>query len=800
MRPGSLSRKQSALIRSRHLSVACAAVVLGLGSGLALGAGSVPLYRQANAPIEQRVEDLLARMTLEEKVAQLGSVWLSKDAIMDARGRFDPAKASKFIPHGIGQIARPSDSVGLGERAVTPNRSVRDTVAFINAAQKWATTRTRLGIPILFHAEALHGYMAPGGTSFPQAIALASTWDPELVEKVFSIVAREVRSTGTHLVLAPVIDVGRDPRWGRIEETYGEDPFLVAEIGIAAIRGFQGDALPLAPGKVFATLKHMTGHGQPESGTNVGPAMVSERVLRDVFLWPFEQAVKRTRVQSIMPSYNEVDGIPSHANRWMLTELLREQWGFRGVLVSDYFAISELVSRHHVAADLAEAAQIALRAGVDSEMPDTDAYANLVSLVREGKVQEALVDEAVRRVLRLKFEAGLFENPYADAERAVKIVGNAEARALAEEAARRAVVLLKNEGGLLPLDRNKLRRLAVIGPNSDETILGGYSDKPLRTISVLDGIRAKLGGQVEVVHAKGVRLTNTRNDLVDPVELADPAENRRMIAEAVEVARTADAIVLVLGDNENTTREGWSEEHLGDRADIDLVGEQQELADALLALGKPVVVVLINGKPLAITRLAETAPAILEGWYLGQETGTAIADILFGDYNPGGKLPITFARSVGHLPVYYSHKPTARRGYLFESKEPLFPFGYGLSYTRFEIGPPRLSATSIRAGEPVSVSVDVTNVGERTGDEVVQVYVQDVVASVTRPVKELKGFKRVTLAPGERKEVQITLSPEAFAFTGLDMKRVIEPGVFRIMVGPNSRDLQTVELQVTAAD
>jgi beta-glucosidase len=784
--------------RAGAVATGLSAVFLGsLASAAATGTEQV-VYRDPKAPIEQRVEDLLSRMTLEEKVAQIGGVWVNKSKIIDAQGRFSPAKASEFIPHGTGQIGRPMDAMGLGDRAVVPGRSVRNTVEFVNAAQKWATGSTRLGIPILFHAEALHGYMAPSGTHFPQAIALASTWDPELIERMFSVVAREVRASGIHLVLAPVIDVGREPRWGRIEETYGEDPFLVGEIGVAAIRGFQGDQIPLAPGKVFATLKHMTGHGQPESGTNVGPAVLTERVLRDVFLWPFEQAVKRTKVKAIMPSYNEIDGVPSHANRWMLTDVLRGEWGFDGVVVSDYDAINQLSSLHFVAASKAEAARIALGAGVDWELPDTDTFAYVADLVREGKIPQAQVDNAVRRALRTKFEAGLFENPYADARAAERLIGNAEARALAAEVARRAVVLLKNEGGLLPLDRTRIKRLAVIGPNSDEAILGGYSDKPAQTVSVLEGIRAKVGKDIEVLHAKGVRITESRNEQLDPVNLADPQENRRLIQEAVEVARGADAIVLCIGDNEHTSREAWSLEHLGDRANIDLVGQQQDLADALLALGKPLVVVLINAKPLAITRLAETAPAILEAWYPGQEGGTALADILFGDANPGGKLPITFARSVGHLPVFYNRKPSARRGYLFDSVEPLFPFGYGLSYTRFELGPPKLSAANIKAGDPVTVSVEVRNAGDRAGDEVVQVYVQDVVSSITRPLKELKGFKRVTLAPGERREVQIPLSAEAFAYTGPDMKRVIEPGLFRIMVGANSRDLQTVELTVHA--
>lgn len=754
-----------------------------------------PDYKRPDIPIDRRIDDLLSRMTLEEKVAQLGSVWEKKGSLLDSQGAFAPAKASEFIPHGIGQIARPADRRGIAE-AGGPNRSIEDTVALVNAAQKWATTKTRLGIPILFHAESLHGLVAPGATSFPQAIALASTWDPPLLEKVFSVVARETRATGSHLVLAPVIDVARDARWGRIEETYGEDPFLVAELGIAAIRGYQGDTLPLGKDKVLATLKHMAGHGQPEAGINVGPAMTTERVFRDVILYPFEQAVKRTKVLSVMPSYNEVDGIPSHVNRWMLTDVLRGEWGYQGALVSDYFAINELIERHHVASSLEEAAARALHAGVDSEMPDTKAFATLISSVQSGKVAQVDIDAAVRRILRLKFEAGLFENPYAKAADARKLLDNADARALALDAARRSVVLLKNEGRLLPLDSTKVRRLAVIGPNSAETILGGYSDVPRRTVSILDGLRARLKGKAEVVHAQGVRLTHVRSEYHDDVQLVGPAENAKLIQEAVAVAKTADTIVLAIGDNETTTREAWADNHLGDRADITLVGQQQDLADALLALGKPLVVVLINGKPLAIPQLAEKAPAILEGWYLGQETGTAIADILFGDANPGGKLPVTLARSVGHLPAFYNYKPTARRGYLFDEVSPLYPFGYGLSYTRFEMGEPRLSAARIASGEGVTVTVNVKNVGDRAGDEVVQVYVQDVTGSITRPVRELKGFQRVALAPGERKDVVISLPSEAFAFTGLEMKRIIEPGLFHIMAGTNSRDVKTADLTI----
>lgn len=772
-----------------------------IGTALVLGcqpaaAQSDALYKDPAQPVAARVDDLIGRMTLEEKVAQLLTIWEDKPAIMSRRGVFDPDKASAVMPHGLGQIARPSDMRGLGRAGIDPNRGPADTVAFVNAAQRWAAERTRLGIPFLFHEEGLHGFQARGATHFPQAIALASTWDPALIERVYAIVGREIRVRGAHLALTPVIDVARDPRWGRIEETYGEDPYLVGEMGVAAIRGFQGDSLPLGPGRVLATLKHMTGHGQPESGTNIGPAQIAERTLREVFLPPFEQAVRRTAVQSVMASYNEIDGVPSHASGWLLNDVLRGEWGFEGAVVSDYGGIHELMTRHGVVASLDEAAVATLNAGVDAEMPDGNAFLTLVDLVRSGRLDEAVIDRSVRRMLSLKFHAGLFETPYADAEEAERLTDNAEARALAEEVARKAIILLKNDG-VLPLDAGAIDRLAVIGPNAAEAILGGYSDVPRRTISILDGIRAKVGDRVRIDYAEGVRITEGHNWWVDEVRLADPKRNARRIDKAVKVAARADAIVLVIGGNEHTSREAWVETHLGDRTSLGLVGEQQALADALLDLGKPVVVVLINGRPLAIPELAERAPAILEGWYLGQEGGTAMADVLFGDANPGGKLPVSIPRSVGHVPVFYNHKPTARRGYLFDTTEPLWPFGFGLSYTSFELSDLTLDRDRVAPDGTVEVSVDVTNTGPVAGDEVVQLYIRDRVASVTRPVKELKGFKRVTLAPGETATVRFTLTAEHLALWDRSMARVVEPGLFDVMVGPNSADLITTAFEVT---
>lgn len=766
---------------------------------VAVAAAAAPatkvVYKDPSALVEQRVEDLLARMTLEEKIAQITTIWTKKDQLFTPAGDFDAEKARSQYPGGIGHVARPNDLRGLGSPVQTPFRDERQTVELVNAIQRYSVKKTRLGIPTLFHEEGLHGYAARNATHFPQSIALASSWDPELLRRVFTVVSREIRARGVHLVLAPVVDVSRDPRWGRTEETYGEDPYLVSELGVAAVRGFQGDSMPLAKDRVFATLKHMTGHGQPESGTNVGPANISERILREVFFPPFQAAIRRGGALNVMASYNEIDGLPSHANRWLLTDILRGEMGFKGAVVSDYRAIEELQEVHHVEPDYASAAVRALHAGVDFDLPDGASFSTLPDSLAAGRVTQSEIDNAVRRMLRLKFLAGLFENPYADARYAVTITDNAEARALAEETARKSIVLLKNDG-VLPLQTAGLKTLAVIGPNAAVARLGGYSNVPRHAISVLDGIRAKVGSSVQVVTSEGVRLTDKGDWWEDEVILADPEENRRRIREAVQVAKDADTIVLVIGGSSATNREGWAKNHLGDRANTDLVGEQKELAEAMFALGKPVVVVLINGQPLSIPDVAAKANALVEGWYPGQQGGTAMAAILFGDANPGGKLPVTIARSVGQLPMFYNQKPSAHRGYLFESKEPLFPFGFGLSYTTFDIGAPKLSAAQIRPDDTVTVSVDVRNTGKLAGDEVVQIYVRDVISSVTRPVKELKGFRRVTLAAGESKTIDFTLARDAFAFWNQDMKYVVEPGEFEIMAGPDSVRLKSTTLTI----
>jgi beta-glucosidase len=753
-------------------------------------------YRNRKLAVSQRVADLMSRMTLEEKAAQMVCIWnLKKDYLLNDQGHFDPEKAAEHYGHGngLGQVGRPAD--------FGTNTGPRESAELTNAIQRFFIEKSRLGIPVVFHDECLHGHVAPGATSFPQPIGLAATFNPKLVRELYSMTAREARARGIHQALTPVVDVARDPRWGRVEETFGEDPYLVSRMGIAAVQGFQGDAKFSDGQHVIATLKHFAAHGQPESGNNCAPANVSERLLREVFLYPFQAAVVEGGTLSVMSSYNEIDGVPSHANRWLLRDILRRDWGFTGTVVSDYYAIRELHERpelygHHLAQDGKEAAALAIRAGVNIELPEPDCYKHIVDLVHEGTISESEIDDLVAPLLAQKFQLGLFEDPYVNPDAAASVVGSDAHQKLALEAARQTITLLKNDGDVAPLDLARIKTIAVIGPNADRELLGGYSGKPRHVSTVLSGIREHVGDRIEVLYHEGCKITVGGSWWQDDVVLSNPVEDRRSIAEAVDVARRADVIVLAVGGNEQTSREAWMGNHLGDRASLDLLGQQNELVDALAATGKPVIAFLFNGRPLSIRNLAEKVPTIFECWYLGQETGRAVADVLFGEVNPGGKLPMSVPRSVGHVPAYYNYKPSARRGYLFDDVSPLFPFGYGLSYTKFEISEQRLAKNMIAVGESTTLDVDVTNMGDRTGDEVVQLYIRDLVSSVTRPVKELKGFERIALQPGEKRTVTFDITPEQLSFWNIDMECVVEPGEFAIMVGPNSQELRSVTLTV----
>jgi beta-glucosidase len=767
---------------------------------------TIPVYKNPVVPAARRVKDLLSRMTLEEKAAQMMCVWQEKTTkLLDAAGNFDfkKAKAAFKKGHGLGQVGRPSDAGSVPSDAGV-GKNARETAELANAIQKFFIEHSRLGIPVMFHEECLHGHAAIGATSFPQPIGLGATFNPDLVEKLFTMTAEEARVRGAHQALTPVVDVARDARWGRVEETYGEDPFLNTQLGIAAVHGFQGDAKFKDKKRVIATLKHFAAHGQPESGQNCAPVNISERVLRETFLHPFKDAIQCGGAISVMASYNEIDGVPSHASEWLLRDVLRKEWGFKGFVVSDYYAIWELHHRpdthgHFVAKDKRQACELAVKAGVNIEFPEPDCYLHLIELVRKKVLKESQLDELVAPMLFWKFKMGLFDDPYVDPDEAARLVGCDANRRLALQAARETITLLKNENHLAPLNPAKLKTIAVIGPNAHRSLLGGYSGVPKHSVTMLDGIKAKVGDRVKVLHSEGCKITAGGSWNQDEVVASNPAEDRQQIAEAVEVARQADVIVLAIGGNEQTSREAWNLKHMGDRTDLDLIGRQNELVQAMLATGKPVIVFLFNGRPLAINYVAENVPVIFECWYLGQETGHAVADVLFGNFNPGGKLPISFPRSAGHLPVFYNYKPSARRGYLFADVSPLFAFGYGLSYTSFTIKNVRLAKNRIKRTESTRVSADLTNIGKRAGTETVQLYIRDLVSSVTRPVKELKGFRKISLQPDETKTVIIEIPPESLAFYDVKMKYVVEPGEFEIMFGSSSRDrdLQKVILTVT---
>lgn len=767
-----------------------------------INAGTVAAlpYQDAAVPLEQRVRDLLSRMTLAEKAAQMRCIWRRKaDTLVDAEGNFDQRKAEAAFPEGfgLGQVARPSDS-GTGKDA-------RGTAELTNAIQKFFVNNSRLGIPVLFHEECLHGQAGIGSTSFPQPIALAGTFDPGLIERVFAVTAKETRMRGAQQALAPVLDVARDPRWGRVEETYGEDPYLVSRMGAAAVRGFQGDGSFKDKSRVLATLKHFAGHGQPESGMNCAPANVSLRLLRETFLLPFKYVLEKTGAVTVMASYNELDGVPSHANTWLLREVLRRECGFSGFVVGDYYAIWELSYRpdthgHFVAHDKKEACVLAVRAGVNLETPDEDCYLHLAELVQDGILQETELDELIAPMLFWKFKLGLFDDPYVDPEEAERVVGSDAHAEVALEAARGAITLLKNEANIAPLSLDKIKTIAVVGPNADRTLLGGYSGVPKHEVTVLDGIKERVAGRAKVLYSKGCDITIGGSWNQDEVVPSDPDTDRQLIAEATTVAEQADVIILAIGGNEQTSREAWSLAHQGDRARLELLGRQEELVQAMLATGKPVIVLLFNGAPLAIESLQHTVPVIFECWYLGQECGHAVAEVLFGDVNASGKLPITIPRSIGQLPIFYNHKPSARRGYLFDDPTPLYPFGYGLSYTTFSIQNVQLTQRTIKRDGRSRVVCEVANTGSRAGTEVIQMYIRDRVSSVTRPVKELKGFTRVSLDPGETKTVELEITPDLLAFYDVNMNYVVEPGEFEIMIGNSSRDTDLEKLILSVED
>jgi len=739
------------------------------------------LYRDRSQPVDVRAKDLLMRMRVDEKLAQLSSVW-SRELLED--GKFSKVKAIKFIGNGIGQITRPGGESGLEPKEVA---------GFVNEIQRFLVKETRLGIPAIMHEECLSGYMTKGATTFPQVIGTASTWDPDPVEKMAQAIRKQMRLLGIHQGLAPVLDVARDPRWGRTEETFGEDPYLIARMGTSYVKGLQGEDIREG---VMATIKHFVGYSASEGGLNWASAHIPERELKEVFLFPFECAIKEGNAFAVMNAYHDQDGVPCAASGKLLRDILRKELGFEGIVVSDYDAVVLIKNYHKVAKTKGEAAKLALEAGIDIELPQTDCYGEpLKELVEKGIVSEKLIDEVVFRILKIKFLLSLFENPYIDVEK-TKSFYMPEYRKLSLEIARKSIVLLKNDE-ILPLKRD-LRKIAVIGPhaNNPRLLLGDYHypvhidvmkdmiswelPKEFSQITtVLEGVKKKVTKETEILYEEGCDVTG---------------ESKEGFKKAVEIAKKAEVAIVVVGDKSGLTKDCTVGE-ARDNANLKLPGVQEELVLEVSKTGTPIVFILITGRPYSLKNIIDKVNGIIEAWLPAETGGEAIAEVLFGDYNPGGKLPITFPRSAGQIPVYYYHKVSGGRSqwhedYVDESVKPLFPFGHGLSYTTFEYSHLRIQPKKVLPAGRVIVKVDVENTGKMTGDEVVELYIKKEFASITRPEKELKGFKRITLNPDEKKTVVFEIPIDVISFYDLDMKLVVESGEYTVEVGTSSQDIK----------
>ncbi|MDD5368390.1 MAG: glycoside hydrolase family 3 N-terminal domain-containing protein [Anaerolineaceae bacterium] len=747
----------------------------------------------ATLAIPERVTDLLEQMTLDEKLAQIYSCWMC-DLLEDSQ-RLSTGKIGDLLSNGIGQITRAGGSSTFGPRALAQA---------INAIQRYLLTETRLAIPAIVHEECCSGFMTLGGTAFPQMIGLASTFQPELAEKMTTIIRQQMRATGAHQGLAPVLDIARDARWGRVEETFGEDPTLVSQFGAAYVRGLQGESLK--DGGVMATGKHFIGHSLSQGGLNCAPVHMGKRDLWNIYLAPFQAAIRDAGLHSVMNAYPELDGEVVAASRAILTDLLREQLGFQGLVVSDYDAIIMIHTYHHASATLSGAAALALQAGIDVELPMAICYREaLKQALTSGEVSLDFVDTAVCRHLQKKFELGLFENPYVDEGHVLEIFETPDQRALAQHIACQSMVLLANNG-ILPLKKTT-GTIAIIGPNAGagRNLIGDYSYAPQMDykFSVAKPGSALAGVDPDALEAQAVKIT----PIVEAIRAAAPTatclyargcdnldEDRSGFDEAVRAALMADVVILALGDRSGLVPDCTTGE-TRDSVDLRLPGVQSQLAEAIFNVGKPVVVVLVNGRPLAIPELAQKASAILEAWLPGEEGGAAVAKALFGDANPGGKLPITFPRHVGQVPVFYNQKPSGGKSnwyqdYVSLEARPLFPFGHGLSYTSFVYGQLQIAKEAVHPGETLDICLNVKNNGRTAGDEIVQLYICDEYASNPRPIKELKGFLRLTLQPGETRSVTFHLPVDQVAFYDDNLDLVLENGNINVMIGSSSDDIR----------
>ena len=754
--------------------------------------GRKDVYEDAAAPVDARVEDLLARMSAEEKTVQMATLYGYGRVLKDPLPTRQWKRA--LWKDGIGNIDEMHNGYGDGRRSEYAT-DLRKHVWAMNEVQRFFIEQTRLGIPADFTNEGIRGVEAFGATSFPSQLGIGHSWNKALVRGIGRVTGQEARALGYSNVYAPILDVARDQRWGRMEEVYGESPYLVSRLGVEMVKGLQQD------GGVAATAKHFVVYsankGAREFMARTDP-QVAPREVEDVHVAPFAAAIREAGLLGVMSSYNDYDGVPVSGSRYWLSQRLRDDLGFRGYVVSDSEAVEYLHTKHAVAADAQDAVRQAVEAGLNVRTnftPPEDFVLPLRAALRDGSLKMSVVDARVRDILRVKFSLGLFDRPYvADAGASARLVNSAEHRALAVQAARESLVLLKNAGHALPL-RKDLKTVAVIGPNADD---GSHSHRHYgpsggHAVTVLEGVRAKLGDAVELRYAKGVEVAAKNWPQIEVLPEPLSAEERAGIDAAVRAATGADVAIVVLGDGERSTGESLS------RTSLDLPGRQRELLQAVHATGTPVVLVLINGRPLSINWADAHVPAILEAWFPGDHGGGAIADALFGDYNPGGKLTVTFPRTVGQLPYNFPSKPNAQSE-LEKSRVngALYYFGHGLSYTTFEYRNLRIAPKKQRADGNITVSVDVRNSGSRAGDEVVQLYTRDLVSSVTTYEQNLRGFERIHLAPGQTRSVSFTLAPADLALLNRDMQRVVEPGRFRVMVGGGSQDIrQQAEFEIT---
>ncbi len=746
------------------------------------------LYLDPEQPVEVRVHDLLHRMTLHEKILQIrgtGSERDDREFLEDDTSRISE-RIRDMRRHGIGWV-----HMQRGD--------VKTYVHFANTCQKRMLEESRLKIPALIVAEALHGLMSDDGTVFPMPLALGATFDTTLIHNVYSVAAMEGRARGTNFVLAPVLDIGRDARWGRQEETYGEDPYLNGMMGRSAVLGFQGDKEMITGPKLASCLKHFVGHGVPESGNYAGPVQADNFTLHEVHLKTFQMVLNRVNAAAVMATYNPVNGYPICANHELLTGILKKQWGFKGIILSDGGAIPQLLAIHRVARDSTGAALTAIHAGVDCELGDKSCYKFLEKAYKNGLLNDSTLNAAVARVLWVKFRLGLFENPYVDEKKAEALTHTAESQKTSLQAAEESIILLKNEGDLLPVDVEKYKSIAVIGPMADRIDYGSYTISKRKGITPLWAIRQLAGEKTKINFAKGCRIGE--KDHIDffmqknsDVVVVTDKENEPLIREAVLTAKKSDIILLFLGEYDYFSGETWPD-HFGDKVNLDLLGSQKKLLAELLKTGKPIIAFQITSGARAYDELAKTVPALVQCFYLGEKGGMAIAEMIFGKINPSGKLPVSLPRSSGHIPVYYSKVAIARPGYLLGDVRPLFPFGHGLSYTTFDYDNLQLDKDTIPVNGHAVFSVNVTNTGKVKGVETVQLYIRDSYASVTRPIKELKGFARVELKPGETKTILFPVGPEQLSFYK-NGKFEVEPGEFEIMAGGSSENLTAVHLTV----